>query len=381
MPTTAPPSFVDDHCGRERRALRTALADGDIDPAVANAFAAEPRDCYTGAYTIPRRTTPLRRDPENNPAQWLRDLYSPDTALELIHGRGPTAPVAAPSLTTMATVLTLAGIHPGHAVLEIGTGSGYTAALIRHLTATGPVRSLEPHPDWHTHAAAALAGRAETVHTTDLTLSHDDGPCVDRIIAWREPDHIPRGWLDRLTPGGRIVTVYGGAITVLTVDEHGHGHATFHQPAVVTALDAAPRLHPHPTWNELAMLPEQVRPDHPGLRLMLRCLLPGVQWTLDRAPGRGSHVILTDPATQSNAIISCSDPHAHHEQSGPLQLWTRMQRITEHWHTSGRPQPAVFTATFDPARPTVTLTLHRDGQPVDLPEPAPHIDQHRSPGT
>ncbi|UJW28692.1 hypothetical protein L3Q67_25865 [Saccharothrix sp. AJ9571] len=381
MPTTTPPSLVDDHCGRERRALRAALAERDIAQAVLDAFEAEPRDFYTGDYNIPTRTQPLRRDPEDHPAQWLRDLYHPDTALELIPCRRPASPVAAPSLTTMATVLTLAGIHPGHAVLEIGTGSGYTAGLIRRLTGTGPVRSLDPHPDWHAHATVALAGRAETVHTTDLTLSHDDGPCVDRIITWREPDHIPVGWLARLTPGGRIVTVYGGVITVLTVDEHGHGHATFHQPAVVTALDAAPGLHPRPTWDELAMLPVGVRPDHPGLRLMLRCLLPGVQWTLDRAPRRGPHVILADPATQSHAIISCSDPHGHHEQSGPVELWTHMRRITGHWHTSGRPQPRVFTATFDPARPTLTLTLHRDGQPVTLPEPAPHIDQHRSAGT
>jgi protein-L-isoaspartate(D-aspartate) O-methyltransferase len=97
-------------------------------------------------------------------------------------------------------------------VLEVGTGSGYLAALLAHRTAQ--VYSVELHP------ALAVFGRAnlERHGADNVTLAVGDG--ARGYAAWAPYDVIvltgsvpvlPQAFLDSLTPGGRLFAVVGDA--------------------------------------------------------------------------------------------------------------------------------------------------------------------------
>jgi protein-L-isoaspartate(D-aspartate) O-methyltransferase len=72
----------------------------------------------------------------------------------------------------IATMLRLLDVQPDHQVLEVGTGSGYSTALLAHLVGPGgQVISLDIDPELVTRASRLLAldGR------TNVTVWHADG--------------------------------------------------------------------------------------------------------------------------------------------------------------------------------------------------------------
>ncbi|GAB3581682.1 hypothetical protein GCM10027406_23310 [Leifsonia lichenia] len=109
----------------------------------------------------------------------------------------------------VALMLEAAKIGPEDAVLDIGTGSGYAAAVAAELGHR--VVSVERHPDLAVTAAATLEalGYWVNVVTGDGTLGWADGAPYDAIIAAATGPTVPRAWLDQLAPGGRIVMPIG----------------------------------------------------------------------------------------------------------------------------------------------------------------------------
>lgn len=103
-------------------------------------------------------------------------------------------------------------LAPVHRVLEIGTGSGYQAAVLSKLA--GHVISIERHEEL-ARAAAALLQELEcdnvTVLVSDGTLGHADDAPYDRIIVTAATDQVPPALLDQLTDGGRMVIPIGGS--------------------------------------------------------------------------------------------------------------------------------------------------------------------------
>ena len=101
-------------------------------------------------------------------------------------------------------------IQPHETVYEVGTGSGYLAALLsrraRHVT------SAEIHPDLRARAAQNLraAGR------NNVTLLEGDSAArplaesaFDVIVLTGSTPVLPQAFLDRLSPGGRLFAVVG----------------------------------------------------------------------------------------------------------------------------------------------------------------------------
>ncbi|WP_433701332.1 protein-L-isoaspartate O-methyltransferase family protein [Nocardiopsis sp. CA-288880] len=100
-------------------------------------------------------------------------------------------------------------VQPGMKVLEIGTGSGYSSALLSELVGpSGTVVTVDVVP--------ALVERARALHTqgdrTNVTLLTADGHAgapefgpFDRVVAWTTPEAIPHTWVEQSRPGGQIV--------------------------------------------------------------------------------------------------------------------------------------------------------------------------------
>jgi protein-L-isoaspartate O-methyltransferase len=95
-------------------------------------------------------------------------------------------------------------------VLEIGTGTGWNAALLcKRVGKRGRVVSIEVDPliaqaAW---SALARAGYSPLVITADGVDGHPDGAPYDRVLATAAVREIvPRAWLGQTRPDGIIVT-------------------------------------------------------------------------------------------------------------------------------------------------------------------------------
>ncbi len=109
----------------------------------------------------------------------------------------------------MAIMLGQLGLADGQRVLEIGAGTGYNAALIKHIVGpAGSVVSVDIDPELVEAARGHLAGAGYadvTVVAADGAEGYPDGAPYDRVIATVGVSDLAPAWLDQAGPGARIV--------------------------------------------------------------------------------------------------------------------------------------------------------------------------------
>jgi protein-L-isoaspartate(D-aspartate) O-methyltransferase len=177
---------------RERMALEVAnlvatsgaRAGTELRPSVLNALRRVPRHLFV---------------PENLRADAYRDRPLPI---------GHDATISAPTIVALMTELL--DVAPDHRVLEVGTGSGYQAAILSGLARE--VFSIEIVPPLAESAAArlsALGYRNVTVRTGDGYAGWPERGPFDRIIVTAAAPHVPQPLVDQLRRGGRMVIPVG----------------------------------------------------------------------------------------------------------------------------------------------------------------------------
>ena len=156
---------------------------------VAAAFRAVPRDLFV---------------PGIEPERAYRDEAFP---IKYDEGGRPVSSSSQPAI--MARMLDQLDVQPGHRVLEIGTGSGYNAALLGNLVGeSGAVVSVDIEADLVADARERLAacGASQvTVACGDGGLGWSEHAPYDRIIATIGAWDIPPAWVAQLAPQGRLV--------------------------------------------------------------------------------------------------------------------------------------------------------------------------------
>jgi protein-L-isoaspartate(D-aspartate) O-methyltransferase len=112
------------------------------------------------------------------------------------------------------------GVAPHHKVLEIGTGSGYQAAVLGELAQA--VYTVEIVPELARRAASTLKSlgyRNVQVREGDGFAGWPEQSPFDRIMVTAAPEDIPKPLLEQLGPGGRLVIPVGaqGSTQWLTI--------------------------------------------------------------------------------------------------------------------------------------------------------------------
>jgi protein-L-isoaspartate(D-aspartate) O-methyltransferase len=138
----------------------------------------------------------------------LDEVYSSSEAIvtKRIDGVGVSS-ASAPDV--IAIMLEQLDLQPGQRVLEIGAGTGYTAALMAHVVGeTGRVVTIDIDEDLVGGARAHLA--AAGVHNADVVcgdgvLGYAPAAPFDRIILTVAAADIAPCWQQQLTPRGRLV--------------------------------------------------------------------------------------------------------------------------------------------------------------------------------
>lgn len=193
--------------------VRDQLRDrGIVDPRVLEAMATVPRERFVD-------------DDQRGRA------YS-DAALPIERGQTISQP------WIVARMTELLAVRPGDRVLELGTGSGYQAAILATLGAR--VTSLERHPELaaaaHRRLAALGLSDRVDIRVGDGSLGDPSGPRYDGIIVTAAAPTVPPGLRDQLADGGRLVIPVGSRdLQVLTLvvrdgndwQETPHGRCVF----------------------------------------------------------------------------------------------------------------------------------------------------------
>ncbi|MEX0585767.1 MAG: protein-L-isoaspartate(D-aspartate) O-methyltransferase [Pirellulales bacterium] len=157
---------------------------GIHDPAVVSAMSSVPRELFVGIQT--------------------RDAAYDDCALPIAGGQTISQPY------TVAFMAERLGLKGNERVLEIGTGSGYGAAVLSLLAAE--VHTIERLEE----LAEAARGRLECIGCRNVTVHVGDGSRglpehapFDAIVATAAAERLPPAYFDQLVDGGRIVAPIG----------------------------------------------------------------------------------------------------------------------------------------------------------------------------
>ncbi|GGZ63219.1 protein-L-isoaspartate O-methyltransferase [Streptomyces inusitatus] len=301
-------------------------------------------------------------DREVDVRRWAEAVYpDPETATvtQVVAGREAAG---LPCQGVVADMLDALGPKPGQRVLELGTGTGWTAALLAHRTGPDRVTSVEVDPGLASAAQKRLetAGVRVAVELGDGTAGHPRSAPYDGVIAAYAVDRIPWAWVAQTRPGGRIVTPWGRLGHVaLTVAGDGRSASGWVRGLArfPPARGARPALEdfslvratgPECAERSWERDPGELREDR-HLRFALRVALPDVRIAA-RADGPGEVTAQLHDGRSSWATLSVrpgQPPTAL--QGGPRRLADELEQAWDGWLEAGSPDLHEFGLTVESA--------------------------------
>ncbi|HEX4701609.1 MAG TPA: ATP-grasp peptide maturase system methyltransferase [Pseudonocardiaceae bacterium] len=351
---------------RLTRALRSAgmLAD----PAWRTAFAQVPRHVFLGRFFLANSAGCWQASDRTDPG-WLDQVYADrvlvtqldedPTRWTAARAAGPVTGVPTSSSSQpaiMAVMLAVLLVEDGHRVLEIGTGTGYNAALLCHRLGERNVTTVDIDPELVAAARCRLAdcGYQPTCVAGDGAGGYPPGAPYDRVLATCAVARIPLPWLEQTVPGGLVVTTLhrpiGAGLVRLTAGAGATGEGR------VLAEDG--RFMPLRAHR----LAKGSRPDEPTgtARVTELDAEALVSPRSDFEFYAGLELPEATASTAEDGTVWLVHPdgswvrHVHHAdhcqvwQGGPRNLWDIVETAHGQWLSLGRPTRDRFGITVDP---------------------------------
>ena len=188
-----------------REQLANCIRQEVSDETILSAFQRVPRHEFIhGFYT--RTKTTWRYISPSDP-EWLSEIYTNrPLTISLDSHDNPNSSSSQPDL--MALMLQSAQLDPHSRVLEIGTGTGYNAAILSTIVGNQNVVSI----DINEHLTTMAQSRLDAIVGPGVTVLHGDGRILpetigrfDVILVTGAHDRLESSWIQALSPGGRLV--------------------------------------------------------------------------------------------------------------------------------------------------------------------------------
>lgn len=334
-------------------------------PAWRAAFEAVPRHLFA-----PRFRLPLNMGGETidgfDPSQqekWLRAVYHDEALLTDFDEDGvPITSCSAPSV--VAIMLELSQATDGQSVLEIGTGTGWTAGLLATRLGSDAVTSVDINPTCVAEARERLnpLGLTPILAAGDGYLGYEPRAPYDRIIATASLRQVPPSWLDQVRPGGKILTdirgSFAGNLALLTVNADQSADGQF----LAEACSFMPlRSEQHP-WvmdrsahavsasgdsRMTSLDPSALRTRAFGF--FAQVTMPGTRAEHIRVKDGPTYFCLTNPNSEAWARVQI-DAAAERTvtQGGSHRLWDELEAAHGLWLRLYQPSPEHFTISISP---------------------------------
>ncbi|MGH8886002.1 MAG: methyltransferase domain-containing protein [Egibacteraceae bacterium] len=292
---------------------------------------------------------------------WLAAVYTDDALVTQYDERDPRiATSSSTQPTLMALMLEALDLRDGHSVLEIGTGTGYNAALLCARLGSGLVTTIDIDPGLVHEARQRLqqAGHAPTVAVANGAEGYPANAPYDRIIATCAVPCMPCSWIAQTRPGGLILANLrggfgGGLVRIEVADDGSAVGKLLPDPAAFIAMRGA-RL-PQPPLSELVSLSNgngvsRSASMPSGLEDESFWLLAG--FGLPHAVRFGSlkpEVLpprLVDLGDGSWSRVDRTPEDGHTvTQGGPRSLWDELESLHDRWLELGKPASEQYGLT------------------------------------
>lgn len=342
-----------------------------------DALHAQPRHHFVDAFHEPADRGGRWRETARDAATFLPTVHSGRalvTAVSPLDPWGRQVPVAiAPPADLLVLGLQALDLFDGADVLELGTGTGHTTALLSERLGDRHVTSVDIDPDLHHMATRHL--HARDLHPTLLVGDSASPPPhteYDRVIVEHEVPTVPPSWVTLVRPGGMLLARIVGGLGA-------GGHVLLRRPdggePVLSGrfLPWSGSLAPHraPARRRFVRRPPEpvadgARPsstpfppsalaDGGVLALLVQLMLPlGVQ-AQRRASGDTTWATYLQGADGSWAEISHElGRHGRYDLrwAGNVRLPSAVEHAHDLWHRLGTPPLTAFgiTAGADGAR-------------------------------
>lgn len=328
---------------------------------------------------VPRHRT-------DDPDGWLTAAYQDDAIITQVDDGEPSGangtgllPTSSASMPTVVAVMLRAlDVREGQKVLEIGTGTGYNAALLAHRLGEHRVISVEIDQAVACaarHALNTLGYGGIIVVTADGAQGYLASAPYDRVLSTASCQYVPYPWVAQTVPGGTVLTpwrnvYYDGGLLRLTVASDGTAAGHIVEPSSFMQLrdQRVPRGSVadvvggdyHGDTSTTAVHPYELA-GHRGAMLAISLLVPHCRhqyFPYDPDEGTGELWFL-DPwsgswASHFHFSPDCSDDEFSIRQRGPRRLWDEVHAAHAWWVHQGRPDEQDWT-----------FTVHADGQEID----------------
>lgn len=336
--------------------LNRLQSDGALTPGWRPSFEALPRHLF-----IPDRVWRptdgkcLPVDKTQEPDAWWRLVYSDTSVVTQLDGgaeggdEGRNEPTSSSSMPSMVAKMLpdLAELGRDTKVLEVGTGTGWNAALLAHRLGAENVTTVEVDKEIAEQAQANLrrARLAVEVVSGEGSQGHSPNSPYQAVIVTCSLRGVPRALIAQCSPGAVLVApIYGGGLVQLTVEADGSASGPFVGGADFMLMrtqrthvvDVSPDAQ---GWRSPTALDSRCVANL-GFSLYVHAHLPELRMSGKRRDGsNGTYMAWVEDGQGSAAN---ADGSGYVWEYGPRALWEAVERLWDGYRQAGSPKATEF---------------------------------------